>query len=69
MKKILINIQEYCICLNRPVNPHSVGKNKSIFTICLYVAIIRFYLFWSSDQTNNGSEISDFNMLICKNRK
>jgi hypothetical protein len=28
-----------------------------------------FYLFGSSDQTNNGSEISDPNVLICKIRK
>jgi hypothetical protein len=26
-------------------------------------------LFVSSDQTNNGSEISDPDMLICKNQK
>jgi hypothetical protein len=28
-----------------------------------------FYLFGSSDQTNNGSEISDPDVLICKYRK
>jgi hypothetical protein len=28
-----------------------------------------FYLIGSLDQTNNGSEISDTDMHICKNRK
>jgi hypothetical protein len=49
---------------SKPVDLHMTVCRKLLKKIQL-----RFYLFGSSDQTNNGSEISDPNVLICKYRK